>query len=108
MIIANDATVKAGIGQSPASDELGGAKLHSRLSGTIDFREEDDEAARQELLSDIRRRYFDQLDVRYAAARLWVDRIVQPNRTREALKMVLDVVRCNPDIPEFKTGVLQV
>jgi acetyl-CoA carboxylase carboxyltransferase component len=67
-----------------------------------------DEAKKGELLSDIRGRYTEQMDVRYAAARLWVDKIIRPDETREALKMALAAVACNPEIPEFKTGVLQV
>jgi len=67
-----------------------------------------DDATKEELLEDIRGRYSKQLDVRYAAARLWIDRIIRPDETREALKVSLDTVACNPDFPEFKTGVLQV
>jgi acetyl-CoA carboxylase carboxyltransferase component len=67
-----------------------------------------DEEKKEQLLSDIRKRYSDQMDVRYAAARLWIDRIVQPDETREALITALEAASCNPEIPEFKTGVLQV
>ena len=41
--------VKAAIGQDLSSDEIGGAKLHASLSGTIDFREKDDAAAIERL-----------------------------------------------------------
>jgi len=67
-----------------------------------------DKQMKEELLADIRGRYSKQLDVRYAAARLWVDRIIRPSETREALQMALEVAGLNPEIPEFKTGVLQV
>ncbi len=63
---------------------------------------------RQGLLESIKETYFHQLDPRYAAARLWVDRIIQPHRTREALQLSLEIAALNPQIPEFKTGVLQV
>ena len=43
LYIAGPSLVKAAIGQDVESDHLGGAQLHSALSGTIDFREETDE-----------------------------------------------------------------
>ncbi len=65
------------------------------------------EAEKQELLADIRARYEAAMDPRYAAARLWVDAIIDPADTREVLARTLDLVAHNPEIPEFKTGVLQ-
>src|SRR5881296_3308239 len=44
LYIAGPSLVKAAIGQGLASEELGGAYLHSALSGTVDFREPDDGA----------------------------------------------------------------
>ena len=67
-----------------------------------------DDQAREELREKIERNYTGQMDPRYSAARLWVDAIIEPHRTREALKLALEVVSLNPDIPPFKTGVLQV
>ena len=64
--------------------------------------------ARQDLLESIQETYGHQLDPRYAAARLWVDGIIQPHQTREALQLSLEIAALNPQIPEFKTGVLQV
>jgi acetyl-CoA carboxylase carboxyltransferase component len=66
------------------------------------------EETRQQLLESIQATYDHQLDPRYGAARLWVDRIIQPHQTREALQLSLEVAALNPQIPEFKTGVLQV
>jgi acetyl-CoA carboxylase carboxyltransferase component len=60
-----------------------------------------------ELLERIQRRYRGAMDPRYAAARLWVDEIIDPARTREVLARSLACAAHNPDIPEFKTGVLQ-
>jgi 3-methylcrotonyl-CoA carboxylase beta subunit len=51
--------------------------------------------------------YEEQSDPRYAAARLWVDAILDPAQTREALITSLDAAALNPDVREFKTGVLQ-
>ena len=51
--------------------------------------------------------YETQTDPRYAAARLWVDAIVDPARTRDALVLALQAAALNPEIAEFRTGVLQ-
>jgi 3-methylcrotonyl-CoA carboxylase beta subunit len=51
--------------------------------------------------------YKEQTDPRYAAARLWVDAILDPAQTREALIWALEAAALNTDIREFKTGVLQ-
>ncbi len=67
-----------------------------------------DDQAREELRQKIEKNYTGQMDPRYAAARLWVDAIIEPHRTREALKLALEIASLNPDIPPFKTGVLQV
>jgi 3-methylcrotonyl-CoA carboxylase beta subunit len=60
-----------------------------------------------ELLQSIRKTYEHQTDPRYAAARLWVDAIIDPAHTRQALIEALESAALNPDVPEFKTGVLQ-
>lgn len=70
--------------------------------------EEIPEEILRELSSSIEATYADQLDPRYAAARGWVDRIILPHQTREALALSLEVAALNPHLGEFKTGVLQV
>lgn len=42
LYLAGQALVKAAIGQDVDAEELGGAKMHAELSGTVDFLEEDD------------------------------------------------------------------
>ena len=66
-----------------------------------------DEKTRKELYDSVRATYEHQTDPRYAAARLWVDAIIDPMHTREALITALDAAALNPYISEFKTGVLQ-
>ena len=66
-----------------------------------------DEKARKELYDSVRATYEHQIDPRYAAARLWVDAIIDPAHTRDALIWALEAAALNPVIPEFKTGVLQ-
>lgn len=67
-----------------------------------------DEEARRLLAEAVHEKYGKELDPRYAAARLWVDRIIEPHQTRDVLKLALEIAALNPDVPEFKTGVLQV
>ncbi|MBF6595116.1 MAG: acyl-CoA carboxylase subunit beta [Thermaceae bacterium] len=45
LYLAGPALVKAAIGQEVSSEELGGARMHAEVSGTVDFYEPDDDAA---------------------------------------------------------------
>jgi len=65
------------------------------------------EQEKKELHESIRSTYEHQTDPRYAAARLWVDAIIDPAQTREALIWALEAASLNPEVREFKTGVLQ-
>src|SRR6202046_5471861 len=62
---------------------------------------------KQELVASIKATYDAQTDCRYAAARLWVDAIIDPAQTREALLMALEAAALNPDVPKFNPGILQ-
>jgi acetyl-CoA carboxylase carboxyltransferase component len=59
------------------------------------------------LLEEIKARYAAAMDPRYAAARLWVDAIIDPAETRKVIGRSLACAAMNPEIPEFRTGVLQ-
>ncbi len=61
----------------------------------------------KELLKQISDRYNRQIDPYYAAARLWVDGIIDPRKTREIISKGIEMADHNPHIPEFKTGVIQ-
>jgi 3-methylcrotonyl-CoA carboxylase beta subunit len=65
------------------------------------------EKEHKELYDTILATYEHQTDARYAAARLWVDAIIDPAHTREALVEALESAALNPNVAEFKTGVLQ-
>lgn len=62
----------------------------------------------QKLLTEMTERYASQTTAQYAAARLWVDAIIDPKQTREIISENIAAANHNPDIPEFKTGVFQV
>ena len=66
-----------------------------------------DEKAKRELLDSVKATYEQQTDPRYAAARLWLDAIIDPAQTRDALIWALQAAALNTEIREFKTGVLQ-
>ena len=59
---------------------------------------------------EIKERYEKQMDIRYAAARGWVDAIIAPHTTRETLGRLLQLVKRAPQKPAsaFHTGVIQV
>jgi 3-methylcrotonyl-CoA carboxylase beta subunit len=65
------------------------------------------EKEHKELYDKILATYEHQTDARYAASRLWVDAIIDPAHTREALIEALESAALNPHVAEFKTGVLQ-
>ena len=48
------------------------------------------------------------LDIRYAAARLWVDALILPEEIRERLIRALNACAQNPEVEELKVGVFQV
>ncbi|MCB0698458.1 MAG: acyl-CoA carboxylase subunit beta, partial [Chitinophagaceae bacterium] len=70
--------------------------------------EEIDPAKEQELLQKITEKYDSQTSAYYAAARLWVDDIIDPIETRKVISEGIAAANHNPDIAEFKTGVFQV
>ena len=49
LYLAGPALVKAAIGQTVSHEDLGGAAMHAAISGTIDFREPNDEACLERL-----------------------------------------------------------
>ena len=65
------------------------------------------EEDKKELYESVKRTYDEQTDPRYGAARLWIDKIIDPVETREAVVQALEAAALNPEVPEFKVGVLQ-
>ncbi|HBZ97739.1 MAG TPA: methylcrotonoyl-CoA carboxylase [Phycisphaerales bacterium] len=69
--------------------------------------EEVDEDERRQLLEAITNSYREQQDIRYGAARGWIDRMIEPHRTRAELTDALQIAASAPVTGEFRTGVLQ-
>jgi acetyl-CoA carboxylase carboxyltransferase component len=65
------------------------------------------DAERKELFDTTKATYDHQTDPRYGAARLWIDKIIDPMETRQALITALEAAALNPEVREFKVGVLQ-
>jgi acetyl-CoA carboxylase carboxyltransferase component len=65
------------------------------------------EAEKAAIVEEIRATYDAQADPRYGAARLWIDAIIDPARTRDVLIQALEACALNPNVPRFNPGVLQ-
>lgn len=78
--------------------------LTIRLGGNKDKISEEE---KQKMLSEIQDMYNRQLDPLYAAARLWVDDIIDPIDTRKIISYTLEIASNNPNIPRFNPGVIQ-
>ena len=66
------------------------------------------EEVKDEIYNEIKDRYKKQSDPRYAAARLWIDEIINPLDTRKMIIESLDVVRNEGKIKKATYGALQV
>lgn len=62
-----------------------------------------------EMHKEVKERYERQTDIRYGAARGWIDGIIAPDTTRDVLIRLLHLVKRAPETPRtFHTGVIQV
>jgi acetyl-CoA carboxylase carboxyltransferase component len=66
-----------------------------------------DEVRKKAIWQEIKDGYDAAADPRYGAARLWVDAIIDPAKTREVLMTALEACSLNPDVPKFNPGVIQ-
>ncbi|MBL0928470.1 MAG: acyl-CoA carboxylase subunit beta, partial [Phycisphaerales bacterium] len=70
--------------------------------------EQIDEATHKAIYGAIHAGYTEQADIRHAASRGWIDRLIEPHRTREELIAALDAAQQGWDYSApFRTGVLQ-
>ena len=92
------------MGGKQASETLLSIKLQQMHKGVSQVSKEEQE----KLLSEIQKRYASELDPLFAAARLWVDGIIDPADTRQIISRCIEIATHNPDIPKFNPGVIQV
>lgn len=62
----------------------------------------------EKMLKEIQDRYESQAEPLYAAARLWIDDIIDPAGTRKIVSYCIEIANNNPEIPRFNPGVIQV
>ncbi|MFB6272960.1 MAG: acyl-CoA carboxylase subunit beta [Salinibacter sp.] len=91
------------MGGTQASKVLKQIKVRQLEKQGEELSEEDE----QELLSEIQDRYEKQTTPYYAAARLWVDALIDPVNTRDWLARGLNMVDHNPQLERFNPGVIQ-
>ncbi len=92
------------MGGKQASETVLATKVKSMGKGRTPITE----AERVALLSEIQARYEQELDPLYAAARLWVDGVVDPLQTRKIISLGITMAANNPDIPAFNPGIIQL
>ena len=62
---------------------------------------------KKRVYDEIKSTYDAQGDIRYGAARLWVDAVIDPAETREVLMTALEACALNPEVARYNPGVLQ-
>ncbi len=71
-------------------------------------KKEIDDREQAAMAEQLRQRYDRETDIRYAAARLWIDAIIDPAQTREVLSLALDTAVRQRELEPITTGVFQV
>src|SRR5438270_4120909 len=118
LFLAGPALVQAAIGQKVSAEELGGAKMHSEISGTVDFREANDEACIARIRTIVekigyrRQSPFDRRrpePPQYAAAELYgicESDPAKPYDMKEILRHLVDGSRFDEYKPDYGKTVL--
>jgi len=91
------------MGGNQASSVLLDIKLKQEEKSGHQFSDEN----KKKLLNDILKSYDEKSTPLHAAARLWIDEIINPSQTREWISMCLEVANNNPEIPKFNPGIIQ-
>jgi 3-methylcrotonyl-CoA carboxylase beta subunit len=91
------------MGGEQASQTLLSIRVQQLKRNSANISEED----QAKLLNGIKTRYDDETQPTYAAARLWVDDIIDPVDTRELISLGIEMADNNPFISKFNVGVIQ-
>jgi acetyl-CoA carboxylase carboxyltransferase component len=89
-------------------EQAAGTLLDITISALRRAGHEPDAAELEELRRKVEDSYREHTDIRYGAARLWVDAILDPAETRAVLLTALEVALRHDECRPFRTGVLQV
>jgi len=92
------------MGGKQASETLLAIKVQQMEKGGAHISSED----QQKLLAEIQQRYERETNPFFAAARLWVDGIVDPVETRAVVSRGIAMATQNALFPQFNPGVIQV
>lgn len=86
---------------------MGGAQAAQTLLQTYQREKKLSPEEEQALLAEIRARYERQMSPLYAAARLWVDEVIQPHETRRFLAVMIEAAEWGYTPQPFPVGVIQ-
>ncbi len=103
LIVAWPTATIAVMGGRQASETLLAIRLQQMDKGGKAIGEEEQQA----LLAEIMAKYEQQMDPYYAAARIWVDALIDPADTRAVLSRGIAVAAAGPPPPPFNPGVIQ-
>jgi 3-methylcrotonyl-CoA carboxylase beta subunit len=95
------------MGSSQAASVLLDIKIKQSAKGGEKSSEGPTEKDKKKLLDEITKAYDEKNSPLYAAARLWIDEIIDPALTREYISMAIEVANNNPEMPRFNSGVIQ-
>ena len=91
------------MGGSQASNVLLDIKIRQMEKEGTHFSDED----KKKLLNEIQQSYDQKSSPLYAAARLWIDEIIDPAMTRYHISKSIEFANNNPEIGKFNVGVIQ-
>lgn len=104
LILAWPTARYAVMGADQAADTLVALRIRDARRGGTVLSDEDHARLRDE----VRQRYVEQTDIRYGAARGWVDAIIAPHETRNWLAAALRLIPEGTTRGEFRTGMMQM
>jgi 3-methylcrotonyl-CoA carboxylase beta subunit len=91
------------MGGKQASETLLSIKVQAMEKGGEHISKE----KQAKLLKETQDRYESELNPLFAAARLWIDGIIEPGETRDRISRGIEMAACNPDVPRFNPGIIQ-
>jgi len=102
-IVAWPSAKIAVMGGDQASKTLLGIRLQALKKSGEELSEKDQE----KMLMEIKDRYDSETDTLFAAARLWIDDIIDPLKTREFVSRSIGIANYQGELPRFNPGVIQ-
>ncbi len=88
-------------------NQAGNVLLNIKIKQLQKQGKEISETEKEKILNEIQESYETKSNALYAAARLWVDEIIDPAKTREYISKSIEFANNNPEIPKFNVGVIQ-